>query len=121
MLQRQSNCAYRNRSYSQDRNQSYRVQEISSTITEVIGPTIGKEADQGIIGMEIATREAIMPETIEGNKYIQDYGNEGYGNSNRSLSQDCSRSRQRYRSNSRDNFRKRSYDRSQSRNRERKK
>ena len=42
------------------------VEEISSKITEVIGPTIGIEVDQGIIGMEIATREAIMPKTIEG-------------------------------------------------------
>ena len=41
------------------------VEEISSTITEVIGPTIGIKVDQGIIGMEIATREAIMPKTIE--------------------------------------------------------
>ena len=42
------------------------VEEISSTITEVIGPTIGIEVDQGIIGMEIVTMEAIMPKTIEG-------------------------------------------------------
>ena len=42
------------------------VEEISSTITDVIGPTIGIEVDQGIIGMEIATGEAIMPKTIEG-------------------------------------------------------
>ena len=41
------------------------VEEISSTITEVIGPTIGIEVDQGIIGMEIVTGEAIMPKTIE--------------------------------------------------------
>ena len=40
------------------------VEEISSRITEVIGPTIGIEVDQGIIGMEIVTREAIMPKTI---------------------------------------------------------
>ena len=39
------------------------VEEISSTITEVIGPTIGIEVDQGIIGMEIITREAVMPKT----------------------------------------------------------
>ena len=42
------------------------VEEISSTITEVIGPTIGIEVDQGIIGMEIVTGEAIMAKTIEG-------------------------------------------------------
>ena len=41
------------------------VVEIVSTITEVIGPTIGIEVDQGIIGMEIVTREAIIPKTIE--------------------------------------------------------
>ena len=41
------------------------VEEIFSTITEVIGPIIGIEVDQGIIGMEIVTREAIMPKTIE--------------------------------------------------------
>ena len=64
--QRQSNYEYRNTSYSQDRNQSYGVEEIFSTITEVIGPTIGIEVDQGIMGMEIAIREAIMPKIIEG-------------------------------------------------------
>ena len=42
------------------------VEEISSTITEVIGPAIGIEVDQEIIGMEITTGEAIMPKTIEG-------------------------------------------------------
>ena len=41
------------------------VEEISSTITEVIGPTIGIEVDQGITGMKTITREAIMPKTIE--------------------------------------------------------
>ena len=41
------------------------VEEISSTITEVIGPTIGIEVDQGIIDMEIITREVTMPRTIE--------------------------------------------------------
>ena len=42
------------------------VEEISSTITEDIGPTIGIEVDQGIMGMEITTRETIIPKTIEG-------------------------------------------------------
>ena len=42
------------------------VEEIFSTVTEVIGPTIGIEVDQGIIGMEIAIREPTMPKTIEG-------------------------------------------------------
>ena len=42
------------------------VEEIFNTITEVIGPTIGIELDQGIVGMEIAIGEAIMPKTIEG-------------------------------------------------------
>ena len=41
------------------------VEEISSTITEVIGPTIGIEVDQRITGTEIITGEAIMPKTIE--------------------------------------------------------
>ena len=41
------------------------VEEISSTIIEVIGPTLGIEVDQGTIGMEIVTGEAIMPRTIE--------------------------------------------------------
>ena len=41
------------------------VEEISSTTTEVIGPTIGIEVDQGIIDMEIITGEATMPRTIE--------------------------------------------------------
>ena len=41
------------------------VEEIFSTTTELIGPTIGIEVDQGIIGMEQVTREAIMPKTIE--------------------------------------------------------
>ena len=41
------------------------VEELSSTITEVIGPIIEIEVGQGIIGMEIVTREAIMPKTIE--------------------------------------------------------
>ena len=41
------------------------VEEISSTITEVIVPTIGIEVDQGIIDMEIITGEATMPQTIE--------------------------------------------------------
>ena len=40
------------------------VEEISSTITEVIGPTIGIEVDQGINGMEIVTAEAIILKTI---------------------------------------------------------
>ena len=42
------------------------VEEISSTVTEVIGLTIGIGVDQGITGMEIATGKAIMPKTIEG-------------------------------------------------------
>ena len=41
------------------------VEEITSTITEVIGPTIGIEVDQGIIGMEIITGEAIVLKTIK--------------------------------------------------------
>ena len=41
------------------------VDEITSTVTKVIGPTIGIEVDQGIIGMETITREAIMPKIIE--------------------------------------------------------
>ena len=41
------------------------MEEISSTITKVTGPTIGIEVDQGIIGMEIITGEVIMPKTIE--------------------------------------------------------
>ena len=42
------------------------VEVIFSTITEVIGSTIGIEVDQGIMGMEIAIGEAIMSKTIEG-------------------------------------------------------
>ena len=98
--QRQGNYEYRNR-------------------LQVIGPTIGIEVDQGIMGMDIAIGEAIMSKNYRRNNYRQDYGNQGYRNRNRSLSQDHGRSRQRYRSNSGDNFRNRSYDRSQSRNRER--
>ena len=42
------------------------VGEISTTIIrEVIGPTIEIEVNQGIIGMEIFTGEAIMPKIIE--------------------------------------------------------
>ena len=41
------------------------VEEISSIITEDIGPTIGIEVDQGITDMEIVTGEAIMPKTME--------------------------------------------------------
>ena len=41
------------------------VEEIFSTITESIGPTIGIEVDQGIVGMEIVTREAIIPKITE--------------------------------------------------------
>ena len=41
------------------------VEEIFSTTTEVIGPSIGIEVDQGIIGIELVTGEAIMPKTIE--------------------------------------------------------
>ena len=41
------------------------VEEIFSTITEVIGPTIGIEVNQGIIGMEIVTGEAIIPKITE--------------------------------------------------------
>ena len=44
---------------------SIEMEEIFSTIIEVIGPTIGIEVDQGIIGMETITGEAIMPKTIE--------------------------------------------------------
>ena len=42
------------------------VEEVFNTITEVIGPTIGIEVDQGFMGMEIAIGEAIIPKTIEG-------------------------------------------------------
>ena len=41
------------------------VEEISSIITEVIGPTIGIEVDEGIIDMEIVTGEAIIPKSTE--------------------------------------------------------
>ena len=41
------------------------VEEIFSTITEAIGPTIQIEVDQGIIGMEMVTGKAIMPKTVE--------------------------------------------------------
>ena len=41
------------------------IEVISSTITEVIDPTIGIEVDQGIMDMEIITGGAIMPKTIE--------------------------------------------------------
>ena len=56
--QRQSNYKYRNRSYNQDRNQPYRGRG------NFIGPTIGIEVDQGIIGIETITWEAIMPKII---------------------------------------------------------
>ena len=46
------------------------VEEITSTITEVIGPTIGIEVDQGIIGMEIITGEAIVLKTIKETGHI---------------------------------------------------
>ena len=42
------------------------VEETFNTITEVIGPTIGIEVDQGINGMEIAIGETITPKTTEG-------------------------------------------------------
>ena len=42
------------------------VEEISSTITEVIGPTIGIKVDQGIMGIEIIIGEPIIPKTTEG-------------------------------------------------------
>ena len=42
------------------------VEEIFNTITEVIGPTIGIEVYQGIMGMEIAIGEAIISKTTEG-------------------------------------------------------
>ena len=42
------------------------VEEIFNTITELIGPIIGIEVDQGIMGIEIAIGEAIIPKTIEG-------------------------------------------------------
>ena len=41
------------------------VEEIFSTIIEVIGPTIGIEVDLGIIDRETIAGEAIVPKTIE--------------------------------------------------------
>ena len=47
------------------RTNSIGVEEIFSTITEVISPTIGIEVDQGIKAMDIVTREAIIPKITE--------------------------------------------------------
>ena len=47
------------------RTNSIGVEEIFSTITEVIGPTIGIEVDQGIKAMDIVTREAIILKITE--------------------------------------------------------
>ena len=93
-------------------NPTIEVEETFNTITEFIGPTIETEVDQEIIYMEIAIGGAIIPKNYRRDNYRQDYGNQGYWNRNRSLSQDCGRSRQRYRSDSKDNSRNRSYDRS---------
>ena len=46
-------------------NPTIEVEETFNTITEVIGPTIEIEVDQGIIGMEIAIKVAIIPKTVE--------------------------------------------------------
>ena len=42
------------------------VEETINKITEVIGPTIEIEVDQGIMGMEIAIGGTIISKTIEG-------------------------------------------------------
>ena len=42
------------------------VEETFNTITEVIGPTIGIEVDQGTMGMEIVIGGSIIPKTTEG-------------------------------------------------------
>ena len=42
------------------------VEETFNTITEVIGPTIGIEVDQEIMGMEIIIGGPIIPKTTEG-------------------------------------------------------
>ena len=42
------------------------VEETLNTLTEVTGPTIEIEVDQGIMGMEIAIREPIILKTTEG-------------------------------------------------------
>ena len=47
------------------RSQSYRGTGNFQYNNRIIGPTIGIEVDQGIIGMEIITGEAIIPKTIE--------------------------------------------------------
>ena len=76
--------------------------------------------DQGIIGMEITTRESNNAQNYRRNTYRQDYGIQGYRNRNRSLSQDRAVGQGRGIGAILEiTFRNSSYDRSQSRNRER--
>ena len=64
------------------------IEETFNTITEVTGPTIGTEVDQGIMGIKINYRETNNSQNYRRNNYRQDYGNQSYRNRDRSLSQD---------------------------------
>ena len=68
------------------------VEETFNTITEVIGPTLGIEVHQGIMGNGNSYRGNNNAQNYRRNNYRQDYGNQGYRNRNRSLSQDHGRS-----------------------------
>ena len=117
--QRQSNYEYRNRSYSQDRNQSYGGRGNFQYSNIGYRPNYRNKSGSRNYGYGNNYRGTNNSQNYRKNNYRQEYGNQGYRNRDRSLSQDHGRSRQKYRSNSRDNYRNRSYNRSQSRNRER--
>ena len=114
--QRQNSYGCRNRSYSQDRNQSYNRGRGNLYQNRNYGPNYRARSGSRNYGYGNGYRGNYSSQNYRRDNYRQDHGNQRYRN--RSPSQDHGRSRQRYRSNSRDNFRNRSYDRSQSRNRD---
>ena len=115
--QRQSNYEYRNRSYSQDRNQAYRGRGNCQYNNRGYRSNYRNRSGSRNYRYRNNYQGSNNAQNYGRNNYRQKCGNQGYRNRDRSVSQDFSRSRQRYRSNSRDNYRNRSYSRRQSRNR----
>ena len=113
---RQNNCGYRNRSYSQDRNQPYNRGRGNFHYNRGYRPNYRARSGLRNYGYGYGYRGNNNSQNYRRDNYRQDCGNQRYRNRDRSSSQDCCRSRQRYRSNSKNNFRNRSYDRSLSRN-----
>ena len=114
--QMQNSYGYWNRSYSEDRHQSYNRGRGNFHYNRNYRPNYRDRSGSRNYGYGNSCRGNSSSQNYRRNNYRQDCGNQRYRN--RSPSQDHGRSRQRYRSNSRDNFRNRSFDKSQSRNRD---